>query len=299
MLALADSQRRAVEHRAGPMLLVGEPGTGKTEALARRLAGLTADGVAPERVLVFASSRAGTKSLRRRAEALLEPPYEELWIGSWDELCERLLREHSTAAGLDPFFDVLGPAERLAMLLDRLDELPLRAHEIRGNPAGLLARLLERIDSLKAGADPPDEELRELVAAHDRILAAAGSLDRGDVFLTLNKLLAERPDVRAGIASRFEHLMADELEDTMPAQRAILASLAADNPNHLYALQAESEVAGWYRSAHPDGDAIVLERRFREPSLRFWRCANERAQAQAIAREAEHLIANGTPAERI
>ena len=38
------------------------------------------------------------------------------------------------------------------MLLDRLDELPLRRHEIRGNPAGLLARLLERIDALKAEA---------------------------------------------------------------------------------------------------------------------------------------------------
>ncbi|HEX9968051.1 MAG TPA: ATP-dependent DNA helicase, partial [Solirubrobacterales bacterium] len=298
-LALADSQRRAIEHRVGPLLLLGAAGTGKTEALARRLASLSEDGLAPDRVLVLASSRAGTRSLRCRAEATLEPPYEELWIGSWDELCERLLREHSTAAGLDPFFDVVGPAERLAMLLDRLDELPLRAHEIRGNPAGLLARLLERIDALKAGADPADEEMRELAGAHDRILAAAGSLDRGDVFLTLNKLLAERPDVRAEIASRFAHVMVDELEDTVPAQRAILASLAAGNPNHVYALEDESEVAAWYRSAHPEGDAIVLERRFREPPVRFWRCANERAQAQAIAREAEHLIATGTPAEQI
>ena len=49
------------------------------------------------------------------------------------------------------------------MLLDRLDELPMRnAGEIRGNPAGLLARLLERIDALKSGAEPPDEDLMRL-----------------------------------------------------------------------------------------------------------------------------------------
>ena len=141
--------------------------------------------------------------LRERVEALLEGPREELWIGTWGAIGERLLREHSEAAGLDPFFDVLGPAERLAMLLDRLDELPLRRHEIRGNPAGLLARLLERIDALKAGCEPAEPELAELLAAHDRILAASGSLDRGDVFLTLNRLLAERAEVRAALAARF------------------------------------------------------------------------------------------------
>ena len=141
------------------------------------------------------------------------------------------------------------------MLLDRLDQLPLRRHEIRGNPAGLLARLLARIDALKAEAvgptkleararerrhaadrrgrargGPRELEFAELFTAHDRILAAAGSLDRGDVFLALDCLLVERPDVRREIARASSTLMVDELEEATPAQRAILATLAADNP---------------------------------------------------------------------
>jgi DNA helicase-2/ATP-dependent DNA helicase PcrA len=299
MLALAEPQERAIRHGSGPLLLIGEAGTGKTEVLARRLAQLAAGGTAPERVLVLASTRATAQRLRERVEALLDRPLEELWIGTWEQLGERLLREHSTAASLDPFFGVLGPAERLALLLDRLDELPLRRHEIRGNPAGLLARLLEQIDELKAGSEPPDPELAELIAAHDRILANAGNLDRGDVYLTLNRLLAEQPDVRREIASRFEYVMVDELEDMTTAQRAILASLAEDNPNHLYALEGEGPSAGWFRELHPQGDAIALDRQFRDPPVRFWRCANERAQAQAVAREAEHLLAGGTAPEGI
>jgi DNA helicase-2/ATP-dependent DNA helicase PcrA len=43
----------------------------------------------------------------------------------------------------------------------------------------------------------------------------------------------------------------------------------------------------------------VLERRFRDPKLRFWSCAGERAQAQAAAREAEHLISAGADPEQI
>jgi len=314
----AEERERAIAHGAGPLLVLGAAGTGKTELLARRLAWLAASGTAPERVLVIGSTRATAQRLRERSEALLDRPFEELWIGSWDTVGERLLREHVEAAGLDPFFDVLGPAERLAMLLDRLDRLPLRRHEIRGNPAALLARLLARIDELKAeGVGPTKLEQRarerereagdeaereaarrelefaEFHTAHDRILAGAGSLDRGDVFLALNNLLRERADVRREIAERFQQLMVDELEETTPAQRGILRALAEDNANHLYALEESEELSGWYRDLHPEGDVVALEHRFREPKLHFWRCANERAQSQAVAREAEHLIAAG------
>src|SRR6266516_1936432 len=214
------AQERVVRHGEGPLLALGAAGTGKTEALARRRVRLANEGIATERVLVLASNRAAARRLHERVEALLAGAhgvagaYGELWIGTWEAIGERLLRDHSDAAGLDPFFDVLGPAERLAMLLDRLDALPLRRHEIRGNPSGLLARLLERIDALKAAAVGPEaiearareeeasasdapsketaqreREFAELFTAHDRILAAAGSLDRGDIFLALNCLL--------------------------------------------------------------------------------------------------------------
>ena len=200
---------------------------------------------------MVASTHAGAERLRTRVESLLDDPHGELWVGTWDSIGERMLREYSDAAGLDPFFEVLGPAERLAMLLDRLDDLPLRRHEIRGNPAGLLARLLERIDALKAGADAPDAELADLVAAHDRILAATGNLDRGDVFLTLNRLHEEREDVRDALAERFVEVMVDELEDTTIAQRALLAALAEAEPAprlRARAGAAPSSAAGTARS---------------------------------------------------
>ena len=328
--AAASERERAVAHGDGPLLILGAPGTGKTELLARRLAHLVAAGTRPEAVLMVASRQATAGRLRERCEALLEGSFEELWVGSWDAIGERILHDYPEEAGLDPFFDVLSRGERLALLLDRLDRLPLRRHEIRGNPAGLLARLLARIDRLKAERVGPttlseraqaqeagaaDEAEREaarrelefadLYAAHDRIVAESGSLDRGDVFLALDCLLVERPDMRRRIAERFRFLAVDELEETTAAQRAVLESLAADNPNQVFVLEegdAETEARlgdEWYAGLHPDGERILLERRFRDPKLAFWRCGNERAQAQAVAREVEHLVAAGTAAEEI
>ncbi|HET6569910.1 MAG TPA: ATP-dependent DNA helicase [Solirubrobacterales bacterium] len=313
MLALAEPQERAIRHRAGSLLLIGEAGTGKSEVLARRFAGLVEEGTRPERILLLATTRATAAHLRGRVEQLLDRPLEELWIGTWETLGERLLRDHATAAGLDPMFGVLGRAERLALLLDRIEELPLRHQQIRGNPAGLLARLLEQIDELKSGAEPADPDLVELAAAHDRILASACTLDRNDVYLTLGKLLDERPEVRAQLAHRFEQVIVDELEDATPAQRRVLLELSREHGNHVYAEEAPPAGGGGQGGVRSPQTAdtplssdrtrrpqtIVLSHVFRDPPMRFWRCGNERAQAQAVAREAEHLIAGGAAPEEI
>jgi DNA helicase-2/ATP-dependent DNA helicase PcrA len=360
-MRLTDAQRRVVEHGPGAMLVVGAAGSGRSEALAARLARLSAMGTAPERVMVLTRSRAAATGLRARTNALIELPYEELWISTYEVLAERLLREHALEAGLDPFFATVRAADRLAMLLDRLDDLSLRRHEIRGNPAGLLARLLRRIDALKAERITPgrlrdwaeerereaedaaereraqrEREFADLYASHDRVLRDGGSLDAGDLVIELERLLGERADVRGALAERFPFVMVDELEDAGAAHRALVEALAAEHGNLLCACDlgqsirrprmAVRDPAPSFMDSHPDAEQVVLDRPLRfgpsiaraaaavaalaqdapagagdelagqdsdEAQVRFWRCSGERAQAQAAAREIEHLLAAG------
>ena len=121
------------------------PGPGRTEALARRLAALAAAGTRPERVLVLTRSRGGAAAGCATRRAAARPaPTRSSGSAPTRRSAERLLREYAVEAGLDPFFATVGAADRLAILLDRLDELPLRRHEIRGNPAGLLGAAAAR-----------------------------------------------------------------------------------------------------------------------------------------------------------
>ena len=87
--------------------------------------------------------------MRERLETLIEAPYEELHVATFHAFCARLLQEEALEAGVDPFLSPVTPADRLALLLDRIDDLTLRRHEIRGNPAPLLASFVARIDRLK------------------------------------------------------------------------------------------------------------------------------------------------------
>ncbi len=315
-----DAQRRVVEHGKGAMLVVGPAGSGRTEALAGRLARLVEGGAAAEQVMVLTRSRAAADRLRARASSLVGLPYEELWISTYEALAERLLREHALEAGLDPFFATVRAADRLAMLLDRLDELSLRRHEIRGNPAGLLARLLRRIDALKAERVTPtrlrdwaeqrereaegsadrerarrEREFAELYASHDRVLRDCGSLDACDLVIELERLLSERADVRHTFSERFPFVSVDELEDAGAAHRALVEAMVAEHGNLVCACDLDQSIrrpplaiadsVPSFMEDHPDAERVVLDR-----PLRF---APSIARAAAAAR----ALAEATPGD--
>lgn len=135
---LTHAQREAVTHSGGPVLAVGGPGTGKTRVVTRRFAWLVEQGTPAASILVLSSSPSAAAALRAEIEASIDPPWEELWVATVEDFSARLLEHEPLEAGLDPFFCAVTRADRVAMLRDRIDELALRHHEIRGNPVPLL-----------------------------------------------------------------------------------------------------------------------------------------------------------------
>ena len=346
MVALSPEQRAAVEHPGGPLLILGGAGTGKTTVLAERFLHLARQGAPPESLLVLCFSTTAADSLRAHLEDRLQGAYEELAVTTFHGFCARLLRDEALEAGLDPFATPVGAADRLAMLLERIDDLPLRHHDLRGNPSATLGAIVQRIDRLKdelVSADDyaawanalPEERARErefaeLYGAHERMLADAGSLDVGDLVLHSFRLLRTRPHVRHRLAARHRHVLVDELQDASFAQGLLLRLLAAgaagpvtaaaddDQAIHRFRGAATKNVHD-FRAEWPSTTVVRLPRSFRsgerilraacavvEPTpdrlektlegetggdVAFWRCASERAQAQAVAAEVERLIA--------
>ncbi|HKE81752.1 MAG TPA: ATP-dependent DNA helicase [Solirubrobacteraceae bacterium] len=351
------AQREAVTHRGGPLVVIGAAGTGKTRTLLHRHAWLaTTGGLAPEQVLAITASEAAADALRAGVEDELERGFEELAVHTAHGFAARLLRDEALEAGLDPFMVPAAPSDRLAMLLERVDELTLRLHDFQGSPATLLASVIARIDRLKqamisadefarwAAELPPDDdraeherEFAEVYRAHDRMLREQGALDFGDLLLGAVALLRDKPHVRARVAARWRHVLVDDAQDLeLAGLRLVLAlgsqhggiSAAGDDdcavrrgrgaaPRNLRALAAEL----------PGARTVRLERSLREPaavlaaaeavvapiegriekvasappggSIRMWRCANERAQAQATAAEIERLLRSGVAPDDI
>jgi DNA helicase-2/ATP-dependent DNA helicase PcrA len=221
-------QLEAITHPGGPLLILGGAGTGKTYSLLERFAWLGANGTPADAILVLTFSATAADDLRERIEQRVPTRYEELTVATFQGFCARLLREEALEAGIDPFATPVTGSDRLAMLLERIDELPLASHDLRGNPSALLGSIVQRIDRLKdelvTAADYeawasklPDEgesarvravrerEFAAIYAAHDRMLAEAGTLDFGDLVLHAFRLLRSKPQVRARVGARFRH----------------------------------------------------------------------------------------------
>jgi DNA helicase-2/ATP-dependent DNA helicase PcrA len=359
---LTDEQARAVHHRGGPLLVLGGAGSGRTQTLIERFAHLVTQGTAPEAILLLTRTATAADALRARVEdALGDRPFEELPVLPIHAMCARLLRDEALEAGIDPFAVTASPADRLALLLDRVDDLVLRRHDLRGRPAAVLGAVIGRIDRLKeagvrarafaqwAAALPDGEERTErerefagLFEAHDRLLLGQGLLDFGELVLRTQELLEQRPHVRARVAGRWRHVLVDDLEDATPAQTRVLTLLAADHGD-LMATADDDQAIGEPRAIAPRLRALLdapiggrrvevvrLSRSLRCPErvvtaaeavvapiadrlaespdrvgtgvpgeVRLWRCANERAQAQAVATAIERLVREGAAPGRI
>jgi DNA helicase II / ATP-dependent DNA helicase PcrA len=275
------SQRGVVTHSGGPLLVVAGPGTGRTHALTERYAWLVGEGVPAECVLALTFSEPAAAAMRARLEDLLDHPYEELNVLDFQSFCVKLLQDEALEAGVDPFFSPVSPADRLALLLDRIDELSLRHHEIRGNPAPLLGSFVSRIDRLKeemvsaeevrtwAEALPMDtdaarahncreREFARLYRDHDRLLDERGALDHGDLVLRAYRLLHECPHVRERTAHRYRHLLVDEYQQATRAQRMLL-HLLADEHQGLTLVSDDEALAGEL----PGIETIRLDRNVR------------------------------------
>jgi len=363
---LTEDQQAAATHAGRTLVVLGGAGTGKTTTLLARFADLTgARGVAPEQVLLLTGAEAAADELRARVEDVLgDRGFAELAVHTVSAFAARLLREEALEAGIDPTVGMASSADRLALLLARIDELPLRVHDLAGRPAATLARLLARIDRCKehlitarafadwaAKLDDGDaravreREFAALYTAHDALLRRLELLDSGDLVLRAHALLRDRPHVLARTAARYRHVLVDDHQDATPAADALITLLgeatgtlvlAGDDDQAVRrtagpAAQALRAAAAGSEAVADGGAVIRLERSFRcrarilvaaqavvagrtdanterlpkrlegagGGQVRFWRCANERAQAQAVAAEIERLIREGVAPEKI
>ncbi len=123
---LNPEQRRAVEHREGPLLILAGAGSGKTRVLTHRVAYLIGvHGVRPNEILAITFTNKAAGEMKTRIESLVGPLARTMWISTFHSMCARILRREAQRLGYASTFSIHDEDDRRRLLKRCLGELDL------------------------------------------------------------------------------------------------------------------------------------------------------------------------------
>ncbi len=239
--SLNASQREAVTHGDGPLLIIAGAGTGKTTTLACRVAHLIESGVPEQRILLLTFSRRAAAELLSRAQTLIDHGgVRKVWGGTFHAMANRMLRMHGRTIGIGPDFTVLDQADTADLLnLIRGSTNVKLQHERfarKETLATIYSRMVNAGEPLRrileqhfpwCSNDRP--AIAEIFTAYTRRKRQDAVLDYDDLLLFWNALMASSAGER--VSEQFDHILVDEYQDTNALQAEILLRFHARIPN--------------------------------------------------------------------
>jgi superfamily I DNA/RNA helicase/RecB family exonuclease len=237
-----DDWQRYIPLPYRPQIVVGGPGTGKTQFLVERIAWTIEQGsIDPSRIIALAFSRRGADDMTSRLAKLVGTDANRVTIATYHAVAMRIVEARFEGIGWSRSPTVLTAAEQ-----EQYAAQVLATESRESWPSGYRTLL----DSPVMAAEVTDFILRcheQLLSpvdlasmGDDRFVAMAGFMARYNDQLTedsrtdYGRILTEAVDALGRwpeIAAPYELVVADEYQDTSPAQAEMAFLLAANTQN--------------------------------------------------------------------
>ncbi len=279
---LNKAQQDAVTTLSGPLMVLAGAGTGKTRVVTYRIAELIRHGVEPTRILaVTFTNKAAAEMLQRIQELLRRPPTERPVVGTFHSYCLKILRRNARKLGYPDYFTVYDRGDQESLARSVLRDIKVSGTSLRPND------LLYHISRWKMQSIRPERAAthastdKEHLAAtayrrYQQALRCAGAFDFDDLLMSTEELLESHEDVHRTEASRFDHLLIDEYQDTNGSQYRIVKALASPHRNLCVVGDDDQSIYGWrgaevqhilsFQHDWPDAKVVRLEENYRSTS---------------------------------
>lgn len=273
---LTPSQRKAVFHIAGPLLVLAGPGSGKTRVITHRIAALIDSGVQPHNVCAITFTNKAADEMRQRALSLGAAAGAH--ISTFHSLCVRILRRYAEKAAIRANFSVYDQSDQARCIRQAVNDCQLDSANFP--PAKMLDAIstlknkLIDADSFKDRADDFfSKTLAQVYLRYQRILGELNGLDFDDLLMKTAFLLETCPDVNSELSNRFKFLLIDEYQDTNHAQYRIAKALVSHHNNICATGDPDQSIYRWrgadihnilaFETDWPDAEIVKLEENFR------------------------------------
>lgn len=270
---LNPEQAEAARHRGAPYLLEAGPGTGKTQTLVGRVAGLVDDGVDPRSILVLTFSNKAAGELSDRIAALRPDAAPAMWIGTFHAFGLDVVRRHHRQLGFAKEPRMMDRSEAIAIMEREYLVLDLRHHRDFMDPArplkdmlGAMSRAKDEVadaerfaalaqqmvdNAVDADAREAGERCAEVALVYRRyeeLKQAACAVDFGDLVSLPVKLLDGDPQAAAALRATYSHILVDEYQDVNRSSVRLLQRLT-DAGRNLWAVGDARQAIYRFRGA--------------------------------------------------
>ncbi|HUA29762.1 MAG TPA: ATP-dependent helicase [Streptosporangiaceae bacterium] len=243
LAALDPEQREVALATRGPVCVLAGAGTGKTRAVAHRIAYAVATGaVDPARVLAVAFTTRAAGELRGRlrllgGQAVPGGGMERVQARTFHSAALRQLTHFwpLTVGGppprvLDSKASLVAEAARRARVRLGPPDLRDAAGEIEWAKVSGVRPEEYGTESAKAGRTPPvgPPELSKLYAAYQELLRERHLVDFESVLELTAAILAEHPGAATAVRDRYGYFVVDEYQDVNPLQKLLLDAWLGD-----------------------------------------------------------------------
>ena len=281
--SLNPSQRDAVLHTNGPLLILAGAGSGKTRVITFRMAYLIGNGhAAPDEVLAVTFTNKAAEEMRGRVEQLLGEDCRQIWLSTFHSLCARLLRREAPTIGLSRDFVIYDSSDQLAVVKQAMKALDVDDKLIQ--PRAALARISQaknRMESPEdmraAGWSLRDQQISRIYERYRRTLGEAGALDFDDLLLKTVELVETSERVRSFYARKFRYVLVDEYQDTNRPQYLLIRRLAEVHRNLCVVGDPDQSIYRWrgadlrnildFEHDFPDARIVRLEQNYRSTQI--------------------------------
>lgn len=314
-MKLNPEQKKAIEFKAGAMLVVAGAGTGKTRVIAQRIKHLIQkEGVSPKEILALTFTEKAAEEMLGRVDDVMPLGYEEPWINTFHSFADRLLRTEGLEIGLDPTFKVLSGPDQWILFRQNLFKFQLKHFRPLGNPTKFISAILKFISRLQDENISEEEfykfakgfkgekeekerwlELAETYKKYQEIKIENSKMDFGDLIIWGIKILSERPILLKKYREQFKHILVDEFQDTNHAQYELIKLLAPHNglkSRSLLAVGDDSQSIYKFRGA---AISNILEFQKDYPEFQMVTLLKNYRSNQEILDSAYKLIQNNNP----
>lgn len=273
---LNPEQKEAVRQTEGPLLVLAGAGTGKTKVLTTRLAYiLQNNNVRPWNCLVVTFTNRAANEMKERVRQFIGETVNNVWLGTFHNICVKILRKYPELAGLKPNFTILGEDDQKRVIKKILQDNSI--DEKQYTPQSVLEKI-SRFKDKGLTIDRITNDFKTNVTVfiykeYQTRLIELNCVDFGDILLYVLDILQKNPDVLKEYQERFRYIMVDEYQDTNVTQYLLLRLLSqkyrniccvGDDDQSIYSWRgAEIENILKFTEDFPEAVTIRLERNYR------------------------------------